>query len=403
MGGEEEKGQQGHPAIPGLEHVRHHGGGTLGRVDIARDAGLKRLVVVKTLREELAEDETSRKRFVREAQAAARISHPNVSSVYTIGETGNGQPYMVMEFVDGRGLDDILAGQGPYNVAEATDILCQLSEALAAAHEQNIVHRDVKPANVIVANDANRAVLTDFGLAAILTTGSEAVTRLTSMSDTIGDQRYMSPEQLRGDPVTGQADMYGLGIVAYELLTGKGPFDDQEVSSMANAHLRRQPTDLSLLCPGLPAHAANALMRCLAKRPEHRPRAAEISRALRGEVDTENTLGPFAQFLRELKRRKVYQAAVAYIAIMFIALQGADLLVPALQSGATVYRYAVLASLCGFPIAVALAWVFDLRKGRLVRTGPESDESSQRKHFKIIGVFISIAIAAVMAAWYLRG
>ncbi len=403
MSGDEEQGQQGHPAIPGLEHVRHHGDGTLGRVDIARDAALKRLVAVKTLREELAEDETSRKRFVREAQAAARISHPNVPSVYTIGETGNGQPYMVMEFVEGRGLDDILAGQGPYNIAEATDILCQLSAALAAAHEQNIVHRDVKPANVIVANDANRAVLTDFGLAAILTTGSEAITRLTLTNDTIGDQRYMSPEQLRGDAVTGQADIYGLGILAYELLTGKGPFDDQNVSSMANAHLRRQPTDLSLLCPELPAHAANALMQCLAKRPEHRPRAAEISRALRDEVDTENTQAPFAQFLHELKRRKVYQAAVAYVAIMFIALQGADLLVPALQSGETVYRYAVLASLAGFPIAVALAWVFDLRKGRLVRTGPKLDESSQRKRFKIIGVALSIVIAVVMAAWYLRG
>ncbi len=403
MGDEAEKGQQGHPAIPGLEHIRHHADGTLGRVDIARDAGLKRLVVVKTLREELAEDETSRKRFIREAQAAARISHPSVASVYTIGETEDAQPYMVMEFIEGRGLDDVLAGHVPFSIAEATDILCQLSEALAAAHQQNIVHRDVKPANVIIANDTNLAVLTDFGLAAILTTGSEAVTRLTLASDTIGDQRYTSPEQLRGDPVTGQADMYGLGVVAYELLAGKGPFDDQEVSSMANAHLRRQPTDLSLLCPGLPTHAADVLMRCLAKRPEHRPRAAELSRALRGEVDIENTHGPLAKFLRELKRRKVYQAAAAYIAIMFIALQGADLLVPALLSGETVYRYAVFASLAGFPIAVALAWVFDLRKGRLVRTDPESQESSQRKHFKIIGVLICIAIAAVMAVWYLQG
>lgn len=393
-----------------LELVRPLGHGGMAEVCLARDRTLKRLVAVKTLLPEIAADPTSRMRFEREAQAAARLSHASVTTVYSVGRLDDDEPYIEMEYIDGDNLADILKARGHFAIDEVRAILIQLSSALAAAHSENIVHRDVKPANVLVEDRTRRACLTDFGVAAILETGNEAVTRLTRENERFGDPRYRSPEQLRGEPLTGQSDVYSLGIIGYELLTGQGPFDSAEIRDMASAHLRRPPPDLTLMRPDVPSAMADLLHRCLSKRPEHRPRAHDVAEQLQHPTadaslnDTDPT-GPVMSFLRELKQRRVYQTAVAYAAATFIVLQVADLLLPALPDSDMLYRYTVIVCLAGFPLAVVLAWIFDIRQGRLVRADEgvlaKGSSPTQRTLLKVIGLAISVGLATAIAAWLL--
>jgi len=395
-----------------LEVIRLLGHGSMATVFLARDTTLKRLVAIKLLRRELSADPTCQRRFEREAQAAARLSHDCVTTVYSVGRLDTDEPFIVMEYVDGNNLADILNAHGPFSIDEAVGILVQLSSALAAAHEQNIVHRDVKPANVLIDNNTGQATLTDFGVAAILETGTETMTRLTRVDERLGNPRYMSPEQLRSETLTGQSDIYSLGIIGYELLAGKGPFDDPEIGNMASAHLRRPPPDLSQLRADVPQSLSDTLKRCLAKSPAHRPRAQDLPRLMQDPVDLsagEDPAGPVVGFLRELKQRKVYRVAVAYAAVTFLLLQVADLVLPALTESDTLYRIMVIACLTGFPLAIVLAWIFDLRNGRLVRTEDVKSTRSrsatplQRLLLKLVGLGLSITLVVVIARWLLSG
>jgi serine/threonine protein kinase len=393
-----------------LEVIRMVGQGSMATVFLARDTVLKRLVAIKLLRRELSIDPTCRRRFEREAQAAARLSHDCVTAVYSVGQLESDDPYIVMEYVDGNNLADILNAHGPFSIDETISLLVQISSGLAAAHEHNIIHRDVKPANVLIDNKTGQATLTDFGVAAILETGSEALTRLTRIDERFGDPRYMSPEQLRGETLTGQSDIYGLGIIGYELLTGKGPFDDPEIGNIVNAQLRRPPPELNQLRVDVPQTLSDTLKRCLAKSPEHRPRAQDLPRLLQDPIDLsvgEGPSGPVSEFLQELKQRNVYRAAVAYAAVSFLILQVADLVLPALTDSDTLYQVTVITCLAGFPPAIVLAWIFDLRNGRLIRT--EDDDSAlsrsatpfQRLLLKLMGLGLSITLVVLIARWLL--
>jgi serine/threonine protein kinase len=210
--------------------------------------------------------------------------------------------------------------------------------------------------------------------------------------------------------VTGQSDMYGLGIIGYELLTGKGPFDDAEIRNMAGAHLRRPPPELSQLRTEVPKALSFALKRCLAKSPEHRPRAQDLPALMHGHVSESidpDPSGPVTGFLRELSKRKVYRAAAAYAAATFIILQVADLVLPALTDSDTFYRITVIACLAGFPVAIVLAWIFDLRNGRFVRTEDEegglakSATRMQRLVLKMLGLGLSLVLVYIVARWLL--
>jgi tRNA A-37 threonylcarbamoyl transferase component Bud32 len=393
-----------------LEAIRLLGHGSMATVILARDTILKRLVAVKLLRKELSADPTCRRRFEREAQAAARLTHDRVTTVYSVGRLDTDEPYIVMQYVDGNNLSDILNAHGPFGIDEAVGLLVQISAALAAAHQQNVVHRDVKPANVLIDNKTGQATLTDFGIAAILESGTETMTRLTRVDERLGNPRYMSPEQLRGEPLTGQADIYSLGIIGYELLTGKGPFDDLEIGSMASAHLRRPPPDLSQLRVDVPQSISDALKHCLAKNPKHRPRAQDLPSLLQDPVGLspgEGPVGPVVGFLRELMKRKVYRTGAAYAAASFLVLQAADLVLPALTESDTLYQITVITCLAGFPIAIVFAWIFDLRDGRLVRTDDDevalslSTTPLQRLLLKVVGLGLSIALVVVIARWLL--
>ena len=265
---------------PEFHIVRLLGEGSVAQVYLARERALQRLVAIKLMKAELAEDETARKRFERESRSAAKINHPNVAAVHRVGTLEDGTPFIIMEYIEGRNLADALQAEGVMTIEQACHTLSQVASALAAAHESGIVHRDVKPENVVRERDSDRVVLTDFGIAAILETGTETITRLTQQGQLLGDPRYMSPEQLLGESVTDESDVYSLGIMGYELLTLKAPYEGTASVQLVTAHLKKEPIPLLSLRPDADPFLAELLERCLSKNPLHRPRASEVAKTL---------------------------------------------------------------------------------------------------------------------------
>jgi tRNA A-37 threonylcarbamoyl transferase component Bud32 len=387
---------------PELELVRLLGEGSTARVYLAREPALDRLVAIKVLRPEYAADETARRRFEREARASARISHPNVIQVYRVGRLASGQPYIVMAYVEGRTLADLLAARGPLPAADASAIFAAVASALAAAHACGVVHRDVRPDNVFVSDRSSPPMLTDFGIAALLDDGGRNVTRLTAVGQRLGEVRYMSPEQLRGGPMTGQSDVYALGVLAFDMLTARGPFDDRPFADLVNAHLSEQPASIAALRPDLDRGFAAIVDRCLDKRPDRRPRASDIPALLQARAQTARGAGPAdTGFLAELKRRRVYQVVVAYAAAAFVVLQGVDLLAPALPGLDAYYNVLVAVTLAGFPLAVLLSWVYDLTSAGLQRTDTTGAGNSRRHRLLAWSGFGFSVVLAVFLWWYL--
>ncbi|MDJ0939509.1 MAG: serine/threonine-protein kinase [Woeseiaceae bacterium] len=390
----------------GYELVRRLGTGTTATVYLARNTALQRLVAIKVLSPELAEDEVARQRFVREARAASRIAYPSVVTIYSVGELSSGLPFIEMEYVDGSTLADVLQRNGAFDPLSAQRILEKIASGLAAAHDQHIIHRDLKPANVLVAHDSGDVYLADFGLAGIIETGSTAATKLTQDGERLGDPRYISPEHLRGEPLTEQSDIYSLGIIGYEMLSLEGPYGQVSSRDIAAAHLRTPPRNLSDLVEGVPRILGDLLMRCVSKNPEHRPRARDIVATL--DADTDHQPVPehrnaLVRFMLELRERRVYRAVATYAAAVFVILQVADLVFPPIGVPDIVYQFLVIGSLGAFPIVTILAWVFDLREGRLIRTSEPSKRTSSRARvlLQVIGVLLSILLAAAGAYWFL--
>lgn len=265
---------------PHLEILRRLGRGSAASVYLAREPALRRLVALKVLSPELASDHKSRLRFEREAQSAARISHPNVVTLYRVGTFSNDLPYLVMQYVRGRNLAERLEAEGPFQISEVRWILANLASGLADAHRRRIVHRDVKPANVLYEEETGTVFLTDFGLAAALDPEDREVSRLTTRGHVVGDPRYRSPEQLRGEEVTELADVYGLGLLGYELLTAESPYEYGSTADVLTAHLRETPRPVRSLRQEVDADLEALIARCLQKVPAHRPRAEDVVRHL---------------------------------------------------------------------------------------------------------------------------
>jgi serine/threonine-protein kinase len=247
----------------------------MGEVYRATDSVLERPVAVKLLSEHYARDPESRARFEREALAAARLSRErHVVTVFDVGEH-YGRPLIVMEYVDGGSVHDRLA-QGPVPREQALGWLEQVAHALDRAHASGIVHRDVKPANLLLDRDGNVRV-TDFGIAS--TAGLESVTLPGTVLGTAG---YISPEQARGEPATPASDRYSLGVIAFELLTGRRPFEGETAATQAFAHVTAPVPSAASLAPGLPPDVDDVLARALAKDPGDRPAScAELVADLR--------------------------------------------------------------------------------------------------------------------------
>jgi serine/threonine-protein kinase len=257
------------------------GRGGMGVVYLATHRVLDRRVALKLLAPDYADDEAFRARFLRESRMAAAIDHPNIIPIYEAGEF-EGVYFLAMRYVAGTDLETRLAA-GPVEPREAVHLLGQVASALDAAHEQGLTHRDVKPANVLIAagkgvERADHAYLTDFGLTK--QRGSE--TGLTQSGAFMGTLDYIAPEQIEGKPVDGRADQYGLACVAFQCLTGRAPFTRETDIATAMAHLREAPPSAVEIRPDLPAAADAVLARALAKRPGDRfPSCESFVAALR--------------------------------------------------------------------------------------------------------------------------
>jgi serine/threonine-protein kinase len=255
------------------ELVRPLGHGAMATVDLVHDVELDRPVALKRLAENLARDEDLRRRFLREARLAARLSHPNVIRVFDVGED-DGRPFIAMEYVEGETLAELLSRHGRLPPAEVAKLGVQACAALAAAHAAGLVHRDVKPQNLIFGTDGVLR-LGDFGIAV----GHEG-TQLTLVGTVLGTAGYLAPEQARGEQVSAAADIYAVGAVLYELLTGepaRGALSFAELG--ADNGLR--PPDIAARVPGAPAELVAAVTACLSFKPEDRPAsAAALARLL---------------------------------------------------------------------------------------------------------------------------
>ncbi len=245
-----------------LERPLGHGG--MATVYLALDEELHRPVAVKVLAQNLAGDAALRQRFLREARLAARLSHPNVVSVYDAGETEEGLPYIVMEYVPGTTLAEL----GRIPPEEAVGLVNQACRGLGHAHAAGLVHRDVKPQNLLLREDGTVKVA-DFGIARAAET-----TVLTQVGTVLGTAAYLSPEQALGEEVTPAADVYSLGAVLYELLAGQPPYDFESLADLAAKQASGQITPVGELAPDVPPRVEDAVMRSLARNPSFRPASA---------------------------------------------------------------------------------------------------------------------------------
>jgi serine/threonine protein kinase len=266
-----------------------------------------------------------------------------------------------MRFVKGRTLEDRLAAQGPLPADLARDVLQGVASALAAAHAQGIVHRDVRPANVLLDDESGQALLADFGIAALLATSGEDSTRLTKTGQMLGDPRYLSPEQLLDQDLTELADMYALGILGYEIYTGQGPYEAKTNTQWITAHLSGKPRDLKQMRPDVDPAIADLLRRCLNREPNHRPSAGAVAASLRqraGSSAAGSSSGSVeaAADLQELIRRRVPQIVVVAgaAAVTFLGFMGE--LVDRGTLGQTWWELSLPFAACGFAAATVVAW-----------------------------------------------
>ena len=263
------------------------GRGGMGVVFNARDERLKRQVAVKVLPPELAFREEIRLRFVREAETAARLSHPHIVPIYSVGESPDGLVYFVMAYVDGESLGAKLKRRGRLPPDESRRIMQETADALGAAHAFGIIHRDVKPDNILLEGSRGRVVVTDFGIAKALSSTTGGAT-LTATGVAIGTPHYMSPEQAAGDrEIDGRSDIYSLGVVAYQMLAGELPFQAPTVPGILMKHITERAPLVTDRRPEVPDDLAACVMRSLEKDPEDRwPTADALRRALEARSAT---------------------------------------------------------------------------------------------------------------------
>src|SRR5246127_212443 len=254
------------------------GFGGMSEVHLARDVRLHRDVAVKVLRADLARDPSFYLRFRREAQNAAALNHPAIVAVYDTGEaeTAAGPlPYIVMEYVNGVTLRDIVHTDGPLPPTRAIEVIADACQALNFSHQHGIIHRDVKPANIMIST-TNAVKVMYFGIARALSDSGNSVTQTAAV---IGTAQYLSPEQARGDTVDARSDVYSLGCVLYEILTGEPPFTGDSPVSVAYQHVREDPVPPSKRHEGISADLDAVVLKALAKNPDNRYQTAAEMRA----------------------------------------------------------------------------------------------------------------------------
>jgi serine/threonine protein kinase len=267
---------------------RELGRGGMGVVYLARDVQLDRDVAIKVLPTHLALDETARERFMREARTAAGLSHPNIVPIHRVGEA-SGFVFFVMSYVEGESLGERLRTRGPLPPADATRVLREVAWALAYAHGRGIVHRDVKPDNILLEAGTGRALVTDFGIAH----GGKDPHHLTDPGKITGTAHFMSPEQAANEPVDGRSDIYALGVVGYLAVSGRVPFESANLPALLVKQATENPPSVMRAAPGLPPALGAAIDRSLARDPEERFADGEaLAAALVPAVETRPALPP---------------------------------------------------------------------------------------------------------------
>ncbi|MFC2343354.1 MAG: Stk1 family PASTA domain-containing Ser/Thr kinase [Negativicutes bacterium] len=263
------------------EIIEHVGSGGMADVYKAHDRILDRIVAVKILHAQLASDEEFLRRFQQEAQGAARLSHPNIVSIYDVGEDKN-RHYIIMEYIAGETLKTLIQREGPLSVDLSLRIAREIACALAHAHANHLVHCDIKPHNILVTSDG-RVKVADFGIARAITS-----TTMTYDGNVVGSVHYFSPEQAKGTKITPKSDVYSLGIVLYEMLTGRLPFHGETTVSVALKHLQEEPLALRQIDGHIPPIVEAIVLKALTKDPEERPDSFELIEDI---VQAERMLG----------------------------------------------------------------------------------------------------------------
>ena len=266
------------------------GEGAMARVYKAYDPKIDRTLAIKALKSHLLADDEYRGRFLREAKGAGILSHPNIVTVFDVGEEDR-QPYIAMEWVDGTTLADLLKQGKTFTTQEIVEIGIQLTRALDYAHKRGIIHRDVKPGNIMLVQDTLTVKVADFGICRIVESDTKRQAQQTQMGDVMGTPHYMSPEQVLGMTVDARSDLFSAGVVLYQLLTGHLPFEGDSLINVAYKITNADPPSLDKLRPDLPLSMRRVIARALKKAPAKRYQSGEeFAQALIGvarELDEE--------------------------------------------------------------------------------------------------------------------
>ena len=268
------------------------GSGGMGKVYRARHLSMDRPVAIKFLHTRFSEDEAARQRLLTEARAAVTLRHSNAVSVTDFGHTTEGWVYIVMELLEGRTLREILSREAPLETARATSIMLQASDAVAAAHQAGIIHRDLKPSNILITQSADQPAVVkvlDFGIAKFFAGNDDDADDLAQTNTVIGTPRYMSPEQHGGGELTPATDVYSLGVILYEMLSGMVPFSGSTPAEIAQKHANDMPHSPREVVAAIPEDVERIILHALEKQPSDRPpNAGEFRREL---LETADRLG----------------------------------------------------------------------------------------------------------------
>ena len=345
---------------------RELGRGGMGVVYLAREVRLDRLVAIKVLPPHLAAHAPLRERFAREARTAAGLSHPNIIPIHAVDETG-GLVFYVMTYVAGGTLADQVATRGPLPAGDVARILREVAWTLAYAHAQGVVHRDVKPENILMEQASGRAMVTDFGIARVTQSGGG-----TGVGELLGTPDFMSPEQASGEGVDGRSDLYALGAVGFYLLTGRPPFQGDNTTSVLAQHLTQPAPALVTVAPATPRALAQAIDRCLAKPADERFASGEaLAEALSDALEVRRDIPvPVRVFLRQIDRDLGPLFLIAGIVSLIV--------LPNILGAAFRWSTGVGVLLAALGYAVVLAIVsalpYGLRARKLLRAGYGADD-----------------------------
>jgi HAMP domain-containing protein len=305
------------------EVLEHIGQGAMADVFRAYDPSINRPLAIKVLKGELRQHPQYAPRFLREAKAAGALSHPNIVTIYDVGQL-DGYPYIVMELLEGEPLDAVLEREKRLPVEQVIGIGLQLADALAYAHAQGVVHRDIKPSNIILGKDGRTIKIVDFGIARVSEGGELDSTEKTQIGQVLGTPRYMSPEQALGREIDGRSDLFSVGVILYELLTGQKAFAGASAATLALQITQQDPQPIAALAPEAPKGLQFIIEKLLAKRPEKRfSDGRQFANALRRELGVQQAISVETAAARRrlpLQVRLTLLMAVITAAVLLISL-----------------------------------------------------------------------------------